>query len=182
MMLNRVDFVVYRVLPQSCLTATCPSASAVALNYFVLSASLGFVFVIGTYSSYQFGCPNECELFIFPSFHIQFLFRFKMSKGCLEQGWTSFFLLGAKISVLQHNFFSSDIIWNLFTSDYLTKFHVAYSQIILQRWGSEFISNFFSSKFARRTVLLFIFTRIGFLLVYQTFKIHRLHKLRHGTS
>lgn len=146
MMLNRVGFVVHQeleVLPQSCLTASCSSASTVAWSYFVLSANLEFVFVVGKYSSYEFGCTNEREPFVFPSCQIQFLFRFKISKVLLRM-WVNFFiLLGAKISVLQHLFFSSDDIWNLFIRDYLTKFHVAWSQIVLQRWGNEFISNFF---------------------------------------
>lgn len=56
--------------------------------------------------------------------------------------WTS--LLSAKISVLQDTFFfSSDVSWNPFTRHYLTEFLVACSQIILQRSGNEFISNFF---------------------------------------
>lgn len=66
-----------------------------------------------------------------------------MSKVLLGMQVNFFSLLGAKISVLQHNFFSSDVIRNLFTRDYLTKFHVVCSQIMLQRWGNEFISKFF---------------------------------------
>lgn len=129
MMLNRLGFVVHQelqVLPQSCLTASCPPASTVAWRCFVLGASLAVVFVIGKHNSDQFGCTNECEPFVFPSCQIQFLFRFNMSKVLLGMRVNFFSLLGAKISVLQHNFFSSDVIWNLFTRDYLTKFlHVA---------------------------------------------------------
>ena len=86
-MLNRVQFVVHqelKVLPQSCLTASWPSACTVAWSYFVLGASFAFVFVIGKYNPYQFGYSNECEPFVFPSCQIQFLFRFIMSEVLLE--------------------------------------------------------------------------------------------------